>query len=570
MDAPQDYMIRQQARIAPKKPGVYFFLANNTVLYVGKAKNLRARLSSYFSQHTSDKTRLMVSKATTIEYIITRNEVEALLLENKLINQHKPPYNIQLKDTRRYAWIVVTKEEYPRIFTARNKKRAGTYYGPYTDGSARRAIIVTLNKTFKLRTCRKLPKKVCLQYHIGNCAGPCEGHDTKHSYNERVRRAQAILEGKTEQLRSTLTQEMQAAAHTQYYERAKELRDTLSAIDEIERKQVVERHTTHDQVVIAFAHNQEEAVAVVITIHRGVIQKKQEYHFDAHNTPDTFITALYKETLPPTEIITHDLTNASALEEYFTQTQQLRVHITQPQRGEKKRLLDLAQENAQDALHETNTALSQLKERLHLSVLPRVIDCFDVSTLQGTSTVAASVRYRNGQPDPSGYRRYAIRGAQQDDYAGIQEAVERRYAKEPLPDLVVIDGGRGQLQAALNVVPRNTPVIALAKQEEEIYVPGLSFPLRLNETDQGLLLLRRIRDATHRQAVGYHRKKRSQAMTASALDHISGLGEKRKELLYTHFKTFSRITQASKEDLQKVLGEKTGARVYESLRKEQV
>ncbi len=558
--------MKDLASRAPTKPGVYlFFDSKKQVLYVGKAKSLRLRLKSYFSSRVNDKTRLMVSKAVAIEHIITRNEVEALLLENKLINQHKPPYNIQLKDTQRYAWIIITKEDYPRIFTARNKKRAGTYFGPYTDGSARRAMIITLNKTFKLRTCRTLPKRVCLQYHIGNCSGPCQDFDTKELYNERVDKARAILEGKTSEIKKQLEQAMRSAAQEQAYETAKDLRDTLNAIQELERRQVIDTDATHDQTIIAYEKDEQETVAAVLSVHRGVISKKREYRFDANTTSDQFITALYRETLPPKEIITHHTDNDKALEEYFNKTKGVRVTITQPHRGDKKRLLELAQENARNALTETNTALSTLKERLNLPAIPKTIDCFDVSTLQGSNTVAASVRYRNGAPDPSGYRKYAIQGAQQDDFAGIEEAVRRRYAKEDLPDLIVIDGGKGQLQAALKSLPPRTAVIALAKQQEEIFVPGLPFPKKLPDNDPGLLLLRRIRDATHRQAVGYHRTKRATHMVQSSLDHIPGLGEKRKQALYDRFKTFSRIKSASKKELQAVLGEKTGSTVYESL-----
>jgi excinuclease ABC subunit C len=558
--------MKETATRAPTKPGVYlFFDQEKNVLYVGKAKNLRARLKSYFLTHVTDKTRLMVSKASHIETIITRNEVEALLLENKLIIQHKPPYNIMLKDTQRYAWIVVTDEQFPRILTARNKKRKGIYYGPYTDGSARRAMVITLNKTFKLRTCRVLPKNVCLQYHIKNCTGPCAGHDTAQGYSKRIAQAQAVLEGKTASLLRELKDDMARAAQEQKYEVAKDLRDALRAIQEVQRRQVVDNDTSHDQEVIAFATNTTETVAVVLTITRGVIAKKQEYRIPSEVSAEEFLTALHREALPPKEIITELIEDTATLEAYFGELAQSNITITTPQRGEKHRLLLLAKENASSALTEKNTALLHLKEHLNLSATPSTIDCFDVSTLQGTSTVAACVRYRNGQPDPSGYRKFSIRGAQQDDFAGIEEAVTRRYAQGDLPDLIVIDGGKGQLAAAMQALPRGTPLISLAKQEEEVFVPGLRFSLNIPPRDPGLLLLRRIRDATHRQAVGYHRTKRGAHMTESALDHIPGLGEKRKAQLYAHFKTYENMQQASKEQLQGVLGKKIGAVVFEEV-----
>lgn len=558
--------LRDYAKIAPTKPGVYRFLdKDKRVLYVGKAKRLRARLASYFSGHVSDKTSLMLAKAHEIDIIVTRNEVEALLLENKLINQHKPPYNIQLKDTRRYAWILVTDEAYPRILTARNKRSKGMYFGPYTDGTTRRSIIVTLNKLFKLRTCNTLPKHVCLQYHIGNCTGPCAGHDTQHAYRERVEQAREVLKGNSAHVRKQLLAQMSAAAEREEYERAKEIRDSLRALKELEAKQVVEQTTSHDQAVIALTHQQDETLAVVLSVTCGVISKKQDYRLPRDATAEEFLCALYREQVPPKEVITEGIKSEESLEKFFFKKTGAHITITQPKRGEKKRLLELAQENTVSAGTEHHPALLQLKKHLRLSEPPATIDCFDVSTLHGTHTVAACVRYRAAKPDPSGYRRLQIQGAKHDDYAGIAEAVSRRYQEGDLPDLVVIDGGRGQLRAAYEQLPRGTPVVGLAKQHEEVFVPGRTHPLTIPSNDDGLLLLRRIRDATHRQAVRYHRNKRSQAMTASALDHVPGVGEKRKAALYKRFKTFDRIASASKDELQEVLGEKTGEAVYESL-----
>ncbi len=554
----------------PNAPGVYLFSdADGAILYVGKAASLKKRLASYFRKDVDDKTRRMLEKAAQVDTITVRNEVEALLLENRLINQHIPPYNIMLRESRRYAWILVTDERFPRILTARNKRRRGHYYGPYTDGTARRAIVLGLNKAFRLRTCRTLPKRVCLQYHIGNCTGPCEGHDTKEEYSRRVRDAEAVLQGKTRALVARLEKEMRDASAKQRFEQAKTVRDTIAALERLETTQVVEREETHDQDVIGNASNEEE-VFVVLSVRRGVIARKREYRLpQAPDAQETFLTALYREAIPPKEIIVGGLSEerARTLATYFSKLVEGTVNVTVPQRGDKRRLLELAQQNATLALTREDPGLASLQKRLNLAAAPETIDCFDISTHQGAETVAASVRYRNGKPDPSEYRHFIIRDAVHDDFASMREAVSRRYASSPLPDLIVIDGGNGQLSAAGVALASqdHVTVIALAKKEEEIYVPGLSFALRMDDKDPGLLLLRRIRDATHRFVIGHHRGRRRKAMSASMLDHVSGIGAARKDKLYKRFGTFEHIAEASKKELQDVLGERTGTHLYKRL-----
>lgn len=557
----------------PTTPGIYEYVdADGTTLYIGKAKNLRSRVRSYFSGPQSTKTRRLLAQAARVKTLTTRNEVEALLLENQLIREHKPKYNILLRNNRRYAWILVTDEEYPRIVTARNKKRGGEYYGPYTDGTARRKIIMGLNKLFKLRTCNQLPDQVCLQYHIKNCAGPCEGHISKEEYLRRVKDAKSVLRGHTKQVREQLEKRMYAASEQQDYEEARRLRDTMHSLEELEHKQVVERETHFDQDVVGCAYNHEEAVFAVIHVRNGVMREKDEFSVPQRaGVVEEFLAAYYRERTPPKEIITQDLDEetAEALEEYFGTRTQSSVAVTIPQRGDKKRLLELAQENAQLQLDQENKALNSLQSHLNLSSVPVTIDCFDVSNIQGTHIVAACVRYRNAKPEPTKYRRFKIRDVdEQDDYAALKEAVRRRYKDGDVPDLIVIDGGKGQLSAALEGLREHAiqnPIVSLAKQQEEVYVPGLPHPLPIAQKDPGLLLLRRVRDAAHRFVIKYHRKKRSDAMTSSQLDHVDGIGPKRKQALYERFKTFSRIKEASKDELQDVLGEKTGAHLHEQL-----
>ena len=315
------------------------------------------------------------------------------------------------------------------------------------------------------------------------------------------------------------------------------------------------------------------AVAV-IHVRNGVIREKDEFSIQTRNQDvlEEFLTAYYRERTPPKEIITQvlDEQTRQALEEYLSRQTTNAVTITTPQRGDKKKLLLLAQENAQQQLGQENPALQELQKHLNLSSPPLAIDCFDVSNLQDTHAVAACTRYYNAKPQPTKYRRFNLGDLRKaNDYAGIQEAVRRRYRQGDLPDLIVIDGGKGQLSAARKELPKNTPVISLAKQQEEVYVPGLSNPLPIPQKNAGLLLLRRIRDATHRFAITYHRKKRSTAMTSSTLDHLRGVGPKRKQALYNKFKTLKAIKQASKQQLQDVLGDKTGLDVYQQLHQQE-
>ncbi|MFT4250777.1 MAG: excinuclease ABC subunit UvrC [Candidatus Woesearchaeota archaeon] len=565
-------MRREDLPALPKRPGVYQYLGEkNTILYIGKANNIRTRVHSYFSGLQSTKTTRLLQEARRVVFTITRNEVEALLLENQLINEHQPKYNLLLRHNTRYAWILVTNERFARILTARSKKRDGQYFGPYTNGSARRNIVIGLNKIFRLRTCKNMPKNVCLQYHIKNCTGPCENHDTQEAYSARVQEAIRVLQGETAQVREELVTRMQEAANQQAFEQAKEYRDNIQALKELERTQVVSTDKTFDQDIIAYAHNKKEAAFVVMHSRRGVMSGKEEYLVQySSDVAEQFIRAYYREKTPPKEIITHKIRTEEArlLEEYFSARVASKVHVTLAQRAEKKQLLELAKENAQVALSKKQPALTSLQQHLHLAETPITIDCFDVSNQQGSEIVAACVRYRNGEPEPTKYRRFNIESVQtQDDYAAMKEAIQRRYLDDELPDLIVIDGGKGQLSAAQEALQKTTAIIALAKQEEEVFVPGIAKPLRISQTDPGLLLLRRIRDSTHNFVISYHRSKRRKAMTVSTLDHIPGVGTKRKELLYAKYKTLSNIQQAPLTELQALLGETTGQTVHAYVQK---
>jgi len=355
------------------------------------------------------------------------------------------------------------------------------------------------------------------------------------------------------------------------FEQAMRYRDMLYGLKNVRERQVVDRQESRDQDVIGMARDEDDAVFAVLQVRRGVIHNKREFTVSWHEeVGEEFLTALYRGRVPPAEVIIDGLADdrRELLQEYLRTVAQGYVELTVPKRGDKRKLLDLATRNAQIAMQGDNQALTRLQEKLRLPAIPEVIDCFDVSTHQGAETVAASVRYRLGKPDPSGYRHFVIKEAVHDDFASMAEAVRRRYREDPPPDLVVIDGGKGQLSAAreaLHAKHPGTPIISLAKKEEEVFVPGLPVPLRMEDKDPGLLLLRRIRDAVHRFVITHHRGRRRKSVTASMLDHIPGVGPARKKALYARFKTFTAIKDATKEELQAVLGEKTGASVYQEL-----
>ena len=564
-------MKKEELPDIPQKPGVYQYKNSaEEIIYIGKAKQLRARVASYFTGVRTRKTLRLIHEAKTLTYIVTRNETEALILENTLINEHKPKYNIQLRENKRYSYITITQELFPRVFSTRNKRQKGEYYGPYTDAKKRYAILQAIHKAFKLRTCKTLPKTVCLQYYIGNCTGPCEGHETKEEYNKKIAYVREILRGKTSAIREKLTQEMLHASAQERYEEAARLRDSIHALETLKEKQTIIQETTHDQHVISYVKDQEEAHIAIIHVRSGIIRKKEEYTTAwQEELLDEFIREYYNVTTPPKEIILPPIEYAEAFMQ--AQKQQGRtVQLTHPQKGIKKELLELATQNALQI--RIPKELETLQQLLHLSTPPYKIDCFDISNHGDEHIVAACVRYEQAKPQPNKYRTFIIRGQTgADDYQAMQEAVKRRYAQEDPPELIVIDGGKGQLTAAqegLRIHGHNTPIISLAKQEEEIYVPGRTRPLQTNKNSPELLLLRKIRDATHRQAISFHRKRKRHSMTESALDHIPGIGEQRKQLLYKRFKTYQGILEATKEELQELLGEKTGQHVYTRLRLE--
>jgi len=503
----------------PDQPGCYIYTdKNKEIIYIGKAKNLKKRVSSYFQKgHLDPKTAMLVSKIDSVDYIITKNEVDALILENNLVKKHQPKYNIDLKDGKRYAYVELTKEEFPMVLLARDRKDDATYFGPMTSGQERDMIIETINKHFGLRTCRKLPKRECIRYHIHLCKAPCTGKISKEEYRKLVEDAKFILKGETSDLMRMLKRRMDAASEKQEYEKALELRDQVSALGRLKEHQAIELNKRYDQDIICSVVKDDKVYVLLFNVYQGMLINKKDFIFDMSEMQEDFfeefLLRYYSENDIPEEIISDKPIDASLLE-FFSGMKKKKVRGIVPEKGDKKELLDLALKNIEVSFFGNLAKLDDLKTKLKLQDTPAVIECFDISHLSGTAMVGSMVSFRNGIAYKSGYRRFKIKTLDKiDDFAAIAEVVRRRYTrimneKQDNPNLIIIDGGLGQLHAAmdeLNKLNLKIPIISIAKRLEEIYVPGLRFPLRLDKKDKALQLIQAIRDEAHRFAITYNK-----------------------------------------------------------------
>lgn len=512
----------------PAEPGVYLFKDHeNQIIYIGKAKSLHSRVRSYFSsQPLQLKTQHLVNKIRSIDWIVVDSEVEALLLENRLIKQHIPKYNISLKDAKTFAYIVMTKDQYPRVFSARKLSPRIEAFGPYTDGFRRRDLQELVVKVFKLRTCRQMPKKACLNYYIGLCTAPCIGNVSKEQYAKQAQSARDFLKGKVESTIEKLSEEMKHAAKAQQFERALELRNQIASIQLLEQRQKVDTIKDFDQDVLAFKRKGEQMIVLQLSMRRGVLSGKKEFSLDYQDhIEEEFLKAFYACRDIPREVLLNkkcwtEQSEHHALEEYLGTLRKNPVSIVVPKRGEKRALVKLAEKNIETNLQE-NSAVADLQLALNLPSHPNVIECFDISHLGQEHIVAGMVRFVNGKPQKKGYRRFRIRTTSTpDDFASMKEVVRRRYQrlsqeKTALPDLVVIDGGLGQINAAQNALRElglQIPIISLAKKQEEIYLPGNENPKSFDKNSKMMLLLRQIRDEAHRFAITYNKKRRQMKM----------------------------------------------------------
>jgi excinuclease ABC subunit C len=508
----------------PTDPGVYLYRdETGEILYVGKAKSLRSRVKSYFSSTDQPaKTRQLVSRIRSIDWIVVNNEVEALLLENKLVKQHWPKYNVNLKDAKTFAYISLTREDFPRVLTSRKVARKLESFGPYTDGFTRQDLQRLVVRVFKLRTCKTLPKRACLNYHIHLCSAPCIGKATGEQYAEQVQRARSFLNGNYQQTIEQLKTQMHAASQAQQYETALELRNQILSIRLVTEHQIVDQERRFDQDVLVFRQVGEKMLAVQMSMRKGVLLGKKEFSVDVQPMIEQeFLKAYYTTNQIPREILLNKpcwqgAEEKKALEEFLSAKRCARVSLTIPRRADKLGLVQLAEKNLESTL-DVDSALVDLQNNLNLPVLPRLIECFDISNLGTEHVVSGMVSFKDAKPDKKNYRKFKIKTFKgQDDFAAMNEVVTRRYKrlieeKIPLPDLVMIDGGPGQVsaaKAALQTLGLQLPLIGLAKEHEEIYLPDESASRNFSKNSKMMLLLRKIRDAAHDFSLGYNIKRR--------------------------------------------------------------
>jgi excinuclease ABC subunit C len=500
----------------PHAPGCYLFAdGNGIILYVGKAKDLKKRVASYFSGTDHDaKTGNLIARTVSVDFVVTTTETEAFLLENNLIKKHQPKYNIDLKDAKRYAYIEMTKEEYPRIGIARRTTGDAAYFGPFVSAADRDAVLRIVKRIFSLRSCRKMPKRACLRFHMKSCSAPCIGAISAEEYQRHAENAAALMKGKGKELIRALKEEMAERSQQQEFERALALRNQITAIERLAKRQHVEQPKDMDQDVIAYTVASDSVYLMVFSVEKGRLANKQEYSFEnREDFFEEFLVQYYADRMPPAELILqHEVDGALA--GYLAERKGKSVQVTVPKIGDKKKLLELVEKNIGHAFLKNDLKVAELQEAFDLPDAPNVIECFDISHISGTSMVGSMVQFRGGKPDKNNYRRFKIRTVEGiDDFASIAEVVKRRYQRlvkeeAALPDLIIIDGGKGQLRAAADTLKSldvAVPVIAIAKREEDIYLPGEVLPRRLDRKGMALQYLQEIRDEAHRFAIAYHR-----------------------------------------------------------------
>lgn len=511
----------------PTKPGCYLYKnEKDEIIYIGKAKDLKKRVASYFQKRDHDeKTLALINNISDFDYIVTENEVEALLLENTLIKEHKPKYNIDLKDSKKYASIEITDEKFPRLLIARTKHGRGEFFGPFVSGQKRDYIINFLKKTFKLRTCKRLPKKACMRYHINLCDAPCTGNISKDDYDKKIRDIKYVLKGKTKELIEELNKEMKTSSEKLEFEKAIELRNQINALKSLSEKQNMERDRKYNEDIIHYTVYENQVFLLLFNVYKGTLTNKEDFIFDyKKDFLEEFLVQYYSENKIPKEIIVPEKIDSSIVD-FLNHKKGRKVILTVPEKGEKKNLLLLAKKNLELSFFGDITKVEELQKKLKLNDLPSVIECFDISHLSGTSAVGSMVQFRNGKPDKNNYRRFKIISEEgfQDDFVAMMEVVLRRYTrlvkeKAQMPDLIIIDGGKGQLNCALSVLETlslRIPSISIAKKFEEIYLPGRKTPLRLDKKEKALKFIQEIRDEAHRFAIGYNRLLRKKTIMKS-------------------------------------------------------
>jgi excinuclease ABC subunit C len=577
---------KQILTLLPNNPGVYQFLdSSGTIIYAGKAKNLKKRVTSYFSKNQSGKTSVMLKKAEDIRHIVVDNESDALLLENNIIKRHQPRYNILLKDDKTYPWICIKNEPFPRVFSTRNTIKDGSsYYGPYTSGLMVRTLIELIRHLFKVRTCslnltesniRSGKFKVCLEYHMGNCKGPCIGLQTPEDYEEGIQQIRNILKGNIAIVQEHLKELMTRYAVEMRFEEAQLIKEKIDILSKFQSRSTVVSSTIRNVDVFAMEQEAENTYIHFLKVVNGAVI--QAFTLDLKSRVDEEKESLLAFAI--TEIRQRLSSDSAEIIVPFKPDILLeKVKYSVPERGEKLKLLQLAQRNAvyykmeqkkkkeeKPPVDRTARNLEKLKNDLHMSELPVHIECFDNSNIMGANPVAACVVFRNSRPSKKEYRHFNIKTVSgPDDFSSMEEIVFRRYKRlteegHGLPQLVIIDGGKGQLSSAMKSLmdlglENKVTVIGIAKKLEEIYFPGDSVPLYLDKNSISLKIIQQLRNEAHRFGINFHREKRSSEMTRSDLDNIKGIGLKTKEILLKEIGSVERIRKIPFDELKKLIG----------------
>lgn len=575
-------------RSLPNKPGVYQHLdKNGKILYIGKAKDLKKRVSSYFTKrHDNARTHLMVKKVEDIKTIITETEFDALLLENNLIKEYQPKYNVNLKDDKTYPWICIKKERFPRIFSTRNQIKDGSeYFGPYASVRVMKTVLDLIRQLYHIRTCKLqlTPEnieeekfRICLEYHIGNCKGPCEGRQTEEQYNSDIEAARELIKGNLNSVKKMLQLQMQNLAAELRFEEAQKTKEKIEMVERYQAKSTVVHPNITDIDIFSVTTDAEYGYVNYLKIIDGAVL--QSHTVELKKKLDETPEELLEMTIP--EI--RELFKSTSKEAFLSHNIDLEIpdlKISVPQRGDKKHLVDLSLKNARyfrmeklkniqivDPDRHVKRLMQQMKQDLRMSEEPRHIECFDNSNIQGTNPVAACVVFKDGKPSKKDYRHFNIKTVEgPDDFASMEEVVFRRYNRlqnegEPLPQLIVIDGGKGQLGAALKALEAlglrgKIAILGIAKRLEELYFPGDKYPLYLDKRSETLKVIQRLRDEAHRFGITHHRNRRSKNTFKSELEQIPGVGPATIKDLLSKFKSVAKIKAASEEELAGVVGQ---------------
>ncbi|MCF8713850.1 excinuclease ABC subunit UvrC [Joostella atrarenae] len=591
--------IEIQLQTLPDNPGVYqFYNKDGKIIYVGKAKNLKKRVSSYFHKnHDSGKTRVLVKKIDTIKHVVVATETDALLLENNLIKKYKPRYNVLLKDDKTYPWICIKNERFPRVFPTRNLIKDGSeYFGPYTSMKTVRTLLDLIKGLYPLRTCSyDLAKekidagkyKVCLEYHLGNCKGPCEGYQSYQDYDSQIKAIREILKGNFKDSLSEFKTQMKELAEDMLFEEAQKVKEKIDVLENYQAKSTIVNPKISNVDVFSIVTDDsfgyvnflQLSYGSIIRAHTIEIKKKLE------ETDKELLE------LAVTELRTRFNSQSEEIYVPFSIKVPGKIKVTIPKLGDKKRILELSERNAKyyrqerfkqikiiDPDRHVKRIMGQMKQDLRLSEEPRHIECFDNSNIQGTNPVAACVVFKDGKPSKKEYRHFNIKTVTgPDDFASMEEVVFRRYKRlleeeEPLPQLIVIDGGKGQLSSALKSLDvlglrGKIAIIGIAKRLEEIYYPGDSIPMYLDKKSETLKIIQHLRNEAHRFGITFHRNKRSKAAINSELENIEGVGEKTASDLLKQFKSVKRVKEAPLEQIAAVVGNAKAKKIYQTFHK---